>query len=202
MSGYTVGGKGKGQGDWERPPTGESVVRLIAFADVGVHDVEYKGDKKQQPKVVLVWALDKADSNGRPHTKIEMLTNSLFKDSKLKLRFKALLRRPIGDEEEISPAEVIGKHAMGYIAESESGSSYFESVERLQGEERTIPATPHPSVGRRYIEKMRKKGEAVTDYVCGLIDEKVVQGTFAEVIGDKDPDADKQSNNTNEEVPF
>jgi hypothetical protein len=127
--------------EFPQAPVGSHVAVCSAYYPAGVHEVEWIGEVKDSPKVCLVYEIEAQDPNGNRFQLVECLTDSMFKSAQLKQRAAALLGRAITKEEEedgIDLDMLLNRACMVYVAESDRGRSYVESVERLQDQSKAF----------------------------------------------------------------
>ena len=55
-------------GDYENAPVGNHPAVLVAMIDIGTHEEDYQGAKKQTRKIYLAWELvDEKKADGKNH---------------------------------------------------------------------------------------------------------------------------------------
>ncbi len=70
--------------EWEQPKVGSYKAVCVDIIDKGFVETEYKGEKKSQHKVRLVWQLDAETSAGEPMLAGRTVTLSMGKNAKLR----------------------------------------------------------------------------------------------------------------------
>lgn len=104
--------KGKGDGDFERPPPGNHVARLIGMFDLGIQETEFQGVKKEQHRIQWVWELlneKQSGTKGVNHVIGMELTLSLNEKAKMRKFIEARTGKSIPDGIEYDIVQELGQ---------------------------------------------------------------------------------------------
>lgn len=123
-------------GDFELVPEGQYIGRCFKVIDLGTQWVEWKGDKKEQKKVLIMWELldDNAKmKDGRPFAITKKYTASLDERARLRPDLEAWRGKKFTDAEleSFDLKNVLGVYCQLQIVHSEDGK--FANVNSIMG---------------------------------------------------------------------
>lgn len=76
-------------GTFEQPEAGACAARCYGVVEIGTHQEEFKGEVKQQKKLLVFFELDQRMEDGRPFVINKWYTNSLSEKANLRKDLKA-----------------------------------------------------------------------------------------------------------------
>lgn len=120
--------KDTGGGDFELAPQGAHIVRCHRVLDMGTHESEWQGKKRNRRLILLTWELTGVPmSDGRPFTVNKRYTASLSEKSDLRADLKSWRGRDFTPEEleGFDPMILCGKPCMiNIVHEAKNGKTY------------------------------------------------------------------------------
>ena len=118
--------------DFPIAPAGTQVARCYQVIDLGHQKVEWQGEEKWFPKVLLTWELlgEEKMTDGRPFAVSNRFTLSLSKKSNLRPMLEAWRGKPFADEEarEFEVKNVLGAYCMLNVVHKESDEKVYANI--------------------------------------------------------------------------
>lgn len=131
-------------GDFEQPPAGNHLAICYQVVDLGVHEQEWKGEKKHRHRVRLSWELcDELMSDGRPFSVSREYTLSLSEKATLRHDLESWRGRPFTDTEleGFDLFNVLGKPCMVNVVKKpkKDGSGTYAAVANIAAIPKGLP---------------------------------------------------------------
>jgi hypothetical protein len=129
---------------YEICPQGTYLARCYRIIDMGTQKVEYQGEIKHQPKILISWELpEELNSEGQPYTIQKRYTASLFKQSALRKDLESWRGQPFTDEElqAFNVAKLLGKYCLVTVIHKTKGDRTYEEMSTIM---KPIKGTSQP----------------------------------------------------------
>jgi hypothetical protein len=147
----------KAGGTYDLCPAGNHPAHLVAIIDLGTHDSEYEGKKKEDRKFFLAWELSgKMKPNGKPFVigreyTVLVEPNGSFSfaaESNLRKMMEGWRGKKYESDEEIDITKLLGRPCLVNVAHKGSGEKTYANIAGISGtiNGMQIPTRHHDTV--------------------------------------------------------
>lgn len=153
------------ESSWKNPETGNWPAVCIRIIDVGTHEAEYEGRKKQLRKSMIVWELPgQLDDEGKPMVISNTYTASLGDKAKLRAHLESWRGRPFTPEElqGFDAKNILRKPCLLNLIEVQRQKGPKVVVTSVSAIPKGMPAPPAP-VNDSYLYSIDEHDPAVWD---------------------------------------
>jgi hypothetical protein len=148
--------KSDGQ-DFQPAPAGVHQAVCVDVIDLGILDVTWQGQKKQQHKVNFVWQIAEDREDGKPFLVFNRYTLSLSEKANLRKHLESWRGRAFTPEESagFDLENVIGKNCLLNIQHKPSGDKVYANVVSIM----PLAKGMQPITARDYVRKKDRTEE-------------------------------------------
>ena len=155
--------KASGEGSSFTPaPTGVHQAVCVDVVDLGVLDVTWQGQTKQQHKVNLAWQINEDRDDGKPYLVFKRYTLSLHEKSGLRKDLESWRGKKFTREEEMGfdLESVIGANCLLNVAHNQVGEKTYANVASVNPLMKGMPTMQ----ARDYVRKVDRQPEDTPTY--------------------------------------
>jgi hypothetical protein len=120
---------GGGGGDYELVPAGNHMSIVCGLFDVGTHTESFKGEgPKDTEKIAVVMQLAKRGADGKNYVVADKFTFSLNEKAKFRKFVEGVLGRPLGDDEDFDPRQLVGRPVLTNVVHEPRGEKTYHRL--------------------------------------------------------------------------
>lgn len=155
-------------GEFELVPEGQYTARCFKVIDLGTQEVEWQGESKLQPKVMITWEIldDPKMKDGRPFAVTKQYTASLNENSHLYKDLVAWRGKAFTKDELLGfdISKLLGAYCTIQVVHTESGGRTYANINAIMGT-KDRPKGINPEVMFDIAEPNMEIFESLSDYL-------------------------------------
>jgi hypothetical protein len=151
--------KASGGGNFTPCPEGTHAAVCVDVVDLGMLEVTFAKKTKAQHKIRIVWQIDEARDDGKPHMAMKRYTLSLHEKAALRKDLESWRGKAFTDEQlaGFDVEVLLGVGALINVMHNKKDGETYANVTAIMKLPKTMEA-PHP---REYVRVVDRKPEGV-----------------------------------------
>lgn len=146
-------------------PAGTHAAVCVDVVDLGMVDTGYKGEKKTQHKVRIIWQVEELQENGKAHQAAKRYTLSLYEKASMRKDLESWRGRPftLSELEGFDLEKLIGAGALLNVIHETKGDKTYDNIASIMRLPKSMKAPEIVSYTRVCNRKAQPEAVAAAD---------------------------------------